>query len=62
MRWWGLDFVVRKPVVSVIALNGNIMAGKSTLGRPIINMENTRKAPVKYFLNLFGISVADPDP
>ncbi len=59
---WGPDFVVRKPVVSVIALNGNIMAGKSTLGRPIINMENTRKAPIKHFHNSFVISVADPDP
>ena len=42
--WWYLDFLLRKPVVSVIPLNGTIVAGKGTLGKQMINMDNTRTA------------------
>ncbi len=43
---WLVDIVLRKPVVSVIPLNGTIMAGKGGLGRPVINMDNTRAADI----------------
>jgi hypothetical protein len=43
---WLVDIVLRKPVVSVIPLNGTIMAGKGALGRPVINMDNTRAADI----------------